>query len=144
MKLKRALTGLATTGAVVLALLSPAEAAMSLLERQTFDRVNVARVRHGVRPVQPGWRLRRAAEAHSVRMANAGRIFHGGTWRFGGRRCFGQNVGVGPSLWRMFEAFMRSPAHRANFLNPCFRYAGVGIVERAGYYWVTVNLASPP
>ncbi len=97
------------------------------------------------RNLELGWRLRELAEYHSHVMANRGYIFHvpylearlsdaGArfTW-------WGDNVGVGRpgKLHDLFVAFMASPAHRENILDPRFTRVGVGVVERDGFAWVT-------
>jgi uncharacterized protein YkwD len=39
----------------------------------------------------------------------------------------GENVGSGPSVEAIQAAFMNSPGHRANILNPEFNWAGAGV-----------------
>ncbi|MCB1325003.1 MAG: CAP domain-containing protein [Spirochaetales bacterium] len=39
----------------------------------------------------------------------------------------------------LMTAWLRSPGHRANMLNPRFRYMGVGVVEADGAYYATQN-----
>ena len=85
--------------------------------------------------------LRAAAERQSVLMAKRGRLFHGSLAWTSGRRCWGQNVGKGPTIWAVFRAFMRSADHRANMLDRCYRRAGYGVVKIRGAVWVTVNFA---
>ena len=50
----------------------------------------------------------------------------------------GENVGTGDNAPQIHDAFMNSPAHRANILDPEFTHIGVG-VERGsdGRIWVT-------
>jgi uncharacterized protein YkwD len=43
----------------------------------------------------------------------------------------------------MHRAFMHSPGHRANILNPAFRQAGIGIVKINGNLWVTEVFRRP-
>jgi uncharacterized protein YkwD len=38
---------------------------------------------------------------------------------------------------------MRSPAHRANILNPAYRQVGVGIVRANGRLWITQVFRRP-
>jgi uncharacterized protein YkwD len=80
------------------------------------------------------------ARSHSYAMARAGRLYH--TANLGslvrGWTYLGENVGVGANLRTLNQAFMNSPAHRANILCRCFRLLGAGVVRDArGYYWVT-------
>jgi uncharacterized protein YkwD len=50
----------------------------------------------------------------------------------------GENVGVGGDVDVLHQAFMNSPAHKANIVLPGFAYVGVGTVRRDGRMWVTV------
>ena len=81
------------------------------------------------------------ARAHSVQMARAGRIYHSNLNTVGskiaGWRVLGENVGMGPDLRVLNQAFMNSPGHRANLLCKCFRYMGIGVVQSGRYYFVT-------
>lgn len=123
---------------------APSIARMGEPERAIVTMTNAARDRHGLSPLSPGWRLRRYAERHARAMARQGRIFHGHLGFGEGRRCWGQNVGVGETPWRVFRAFMRSASHRSNILNECFRYIGVGVVRSGGLVWVVMDFGSAP
>ncbi len=49
----------------------------------------------------------------------------------------GENVGMGPSLAAVQNAFMHSAPHRANILNPVYDRIGTGVARNsAGYYFV--------
>ena len=102
---------------------------------------NLARHQHDLPRLVEGARLRAAAERQSTRMAKRGRLFHGSLAWTSGRRCWGQNVGKGPTIRAVFRAFMRSADHRANVLDGCYRRAGYGVVKIRGAVWVTVNFA---
>jgi uncharacterized protein YkwD len=54
--------------------------------------------------------------------------------------CWGENIAVsGGSMRDVEKAFMHSPDHRANILNPCFKHVAIGIVrDDDGVAWVTV------
>jgi uncharacterized protein YkwD len=49
----------------------------------------------------------------------------------------GENVAMGPTLDSAFDALVKSAPHRANMLNPKFKKAAIGVVERGGYFWIT-------
>jgi uncharacterized protein YkwD len=124
----------------VLVFAAPA-ASLDQPEQRLAAMTNVARHRHDMpRLVQRG-RLSAAAERQSVRMAKRGRLYHGSLAWTPGRRCWGQNVGKGPTIRAVFRAFMRSADHRANMLERCYRRAGYGVVKIRGAVWVTVNFA---
>ncbi|MGI8408167.1 MAG: CAP domain-containing protein [Actinomycetota bacterium] len=54
----------------------------------------------------------------------------------------GENVGVGGTVSSLHEAFMNSPLHRANMLNPTFKHIGVGVIKKDNRIWVTVMFSA--
>ncbi len=87
-------------------------------------------------------KLSRYAKQHSREMAEAGELFHtpnladklnGLDWSVGG-----ENIGMGPSLEGLQDAFMASKPHRQNILREAFDHAAIGVVESDGSLWVTV------
>jgi hypothetical protein len=71
------------------------------------------------------------ARRHSQRMANSGTIYHNGNLASeapSGWKSLGENVGMGPTCDDIHNAFMNSPSHRANILDPDFNFVGVGVV----------------
>jgi uncharacterized protein YkwD len=50
----------------------------------------------------------------------------------------GENVGAGPTVESIEPAFMASPDHRANILNPVYDHVGTGVATNAtsGYVFV--------
>ncbi|MDQ3508801.1 MAG: CAP domain-containing protein [Actinomycetota bacterium] len=78
-------------------------------------------------------RLQQAARAHSRDMLNRGYFAHGNTGarlrNFGYPwRTFGENIGYNRTPVAMHRAWMRSPGHRSNMLNPRFREIGIGAI----------------
>jgi uncharacterized protein YkwD len=102
---------------------------------------NTARHRYDLPRLVGRARLSAAAQRQSVRMAKRGLLFHGSLAWTSGRRCWGQNVGMGPTISAVLRAFMRSADHRANMLDRCYRRAGYGVVKVRGAVWVTANFA---
>lgn len=50
---------------------------------------------------------------------------------------FGENLAKGyPTSEETVTAWMNSPGHKANILNPNFTYIGVNVYEYNGYYYV--------
>jgi uncharacterized protein YkwD len=134
--------------ALVLTMLLPATApaaeARSLepsLEQQLTDLINRERRAAGRPALSTELQLTRIARDWSGTMADAGRLSHrpdlGGEISGAWRRT-GENVGVGPSLTKMHDAFMASPGHAENVLGDYDR-VGVGVIEDGGRLWVTVN-----
>jgi uncharacterized protein YkwD len=117
-------------------------------EAQLAQRINAARAHAGLRPlvVTPGttdvarrwsWHLADAqALSHNPSLVHD--LAHAGSadWTD-----IAENVGEGPSNdpGALFDAYMHSPPHRANILDPHARYLGVGVVERAGLAWNTLD-----
>jgi hypothetical protein len=59
----------------------------------------------------------------------------------------GENVGYGPDVNRVFQAFVNSPPHFANMVDGAFQWVGVGVAYGGGRMWVAVefmNGAPPP
>jgi uncharacterized protein YkwD len=131
---------LAIALAGVLVFAAPA-ASLDRPEQRLAAMTNTARYRHDMPRLVERTRLSAAADRQSVRMAKRGRLFHGSLAWTSGRRCWGQNVGKGPTVRAVFRAFMRSVDHRANMLDRCYRRAGYGVVKNRGAVWVTVNFA---
>jgi hypothetical protein len=74
-------------------------------------------------------------------MARAGYISHdlsqtayrcAGAWTL-----YGENVGVGPDVQSVHQAFMNSPGHRENILFPYFTELGTGTAWSKGNVYVT-------
>jgi len=87
-------------------------------------------------------RLSRYARRHSRQMAERGELFHtpdladklqGTGWSIGA-----ENVGMGPSLEALEDAFMGSRPHRRNILRAGFERTAIGVFESGGKFWVTV------
>jgi hypothetical protein len=56
----------------------------------------------------------------------------------------GENVGEGPTVSDIHNAFMQSPEHRANILDHDFTQVGVGVsVDKNGIIWVTEDFRQP-
>lgn len=112
-------------------------------ERQLRAMVNDVRDERRVRTLKMRRFLVRAARHHSREMAASGTLEHSDDLAAvaGGRpwRIIGENIGYGPSMEVLHEAFMDSPPHRRNQLNEAYRLVGVGTARGAdGRIWVTV------
>jgi uncharacterized protein YkwD len=48
----------------------------------------------------------------------------------------GENVGIGPNVGTIHQAFLASPEHYRNLADPVFTHAGIGVfVDGAGRTW---------
>jgi uncharacterized protein YkwD len=134
--------GLTVALSVALAAVAPTAQAEWTPRLDMLRWMNSARDNRDVSRLDMTWRLRRLANRHSHEMAEEGRIFHSaslaGTLRYVSWRVAGENVGVGASMWRLYEAFMDSSPHRANILDGRFRRVGVGVFAHDGFLWVTM------
>lgn len=88
--------------------------------------------------------MSRYATRHSRQMAARGELFHSSWDRLTrelegtGWQIAGENVGMGPSVDEVQEAFMQSGPHRHNVLLRAFDHAAIGVVESDGSVWITV------
>ena len=123
---------------------SPASAANG--EGSFVSKMNAERSARGLAPLEVYWDLVDDARAHSATMASEDRLHHnpnlGGVTS--GWQGLGENVGVGPSVSSLHDAFMASSGHRANILGD-FNYVGVGVVKESDTkIWVTVVFMRGP
>jgi uncharacterized protein YkwD len=116
-------------------------------EQQLLDRVNAERTVAGVAPLAYCGRLQAQATAHAADQATAGRMSHTGTdgstlrerafragylpgagngWKIGENVAFGFN-----DVDRVVAAWMASPSHRANIVDPVFVHLGAAKVAGA-------------
>lgn len=92
--------------------------------------VNGVRQSHGLAPLQVYGELVGIARGWSDHMAGVGGISHNpnlsgavsAPWRK-----LGENVGVGYDVSGLMSAFVNSPAHYKNIVDPQFNYIGVGV-----------------
>jgi uncharacterized protein YkwD len=121
---------------------NPAAAANSG-EKELRTYVNEARDKRGARELGMRKFLVRAARRHSRQMASSGQLVHSTDLAsYVGSRSWsiiGENIGYGPSMDVLHDAFMDSPPHRKNQLNRRYRHVGVGMaLGDDGRIWVTV------
>jgi uncharacterized protein YkwD len=120
--------------------------ATTTLERRMLRLTNESRELRDLHRLRLDHARSDRARRHSVAMARYGDLFHtsdppdyylrGVRWSR-----WGENVGDtggGSDLRPLHDAFMDSPDHRANVLNPRFERVAVGVVMRGGKAWVTL------
>jgi hypothetical protein len=107
---------------------SPASASS---ESEFVSRTQGARSSHGVRAYGVRSDLASVARRQAQRMAAQRTIYHNpnlgsevGNWR-----SVGENVGMGPSVASIHDAFMGSSSHRANILSTTFTEVGIGTAQ---------------
>ena len=121
-------------------------------ESQLVNKINNARKANGKALLQVYWDLTDDARSHSKKMRDQGKLFHNPNLAnvTSGWKALGENVGVGPDIDSLFDAFMASGAHRSNILGG-YNYVGVGVAAADGVVWVTMvfmlgddDLLDPP
>lgn len=99
-------------------------------EREFVERIDALRVSKGLAPLEVHPELVAVARAWARRMADADEISHNpdlarqvrADWQK-----LGENVGVGMTVPRLHDAFVKSPAHYRNLVDPDFTHVGVGV-----------------
>jgi hypothetical protein len=102
-------------------------------------KINNLRAGKGLAALQVNANLVEKARAWSAGMADAGRIWHSTLsdgitedWKK-----LGENVGMGGSVDGLHRAFVNSPHHYENLVDPAFGYVGIGIVMSGDTIFVT-------
>ncbi len=118
---------------------APANASSNRDEAQFVKRINAVRASQGLARLKINANLTGKARRWAGTMAAQERIWHsnlsdGVTARW---QKLGENVGVGPSVAALHEAFVKSPTHYANLVDPAFRYVGLGVVTVDGRSFVS-------
>jgi uncharacterized protein YkwD len=134
---------LAAFTAVTLVATEPASASTGTDELEFAAKLNELRVSRGLRPLEYRGALFDSARAWSEQMLAAGRISHDPNlgqvalpWSK-----IGENVGNGYGVQALHDAFVASPAHFQNMIDPAFDALGIGVVHAAdGMIFVTVRM----
>ncbi len=111
-------------------------------EVQMFvDRINELRAERGIDPLSPDPELELTATAWAAHMSQTQDLEHAEDLSLGVStdwRKLGENVGVAPEaqLDELFEAFVASPTHLANLVDPTFDKIGIGVVHANGKLWM--------
>jgi hypothetical protein len=127
----------------------PAEPAAATPEDEAafVAALNDVRIANGLPPFTVDPELADLARAHAQEMADAGDIFHAnpisagytGEWAK-----LGENVGVGANVEVLMDAFVASPGHFANIVDPAFTHVGVGVVYRDSALYTTHRFLQRP
>ena len=133
------LTAAAAAGTLLVSLvLVPTASASS--SSSFVSLVNSARASHGLQGYAVSSQLTSVALGQAERMASQQRLYHNPSlasqvtsWKY-----VGENVGYGPDVATLFQAFMNSSPHRANILDHDFTQIGVGAVTKNGTLWVSM------
>jgi len=107
---------------------------------------NAERTSRGLRALSTSADLQSLAQTRANQMAQSGVLAH--TTNLGSKVSgwlkLGENVGRGPTVSDIETAFMNSPEHRDNILDPAFSQLGVGVTwDGVKYFWVAVVFRQP-
>jgi hypothetical protein len=132
--LKKILVVLALVCSLVVGVQSKADAAFSML-----DSINEQRASRGLAALTVNAQLEGLATAWSQTMADQGKISHSDlvTGVTENWKKLGENVGTGASLDAVAAAFVASPPHLADIIDPDFQSVGIGVVKEGASYYVT-------
>ncbi len=101
------------------------------IEARIIERTNSQRAHFGLPPLSVDHSLLRSARQHAAWMTNARSMTHT-------TRPVGENIAMGQhSSGEVLNAWMNSPGHRANILNPGYRRIGVAAYRtpEGTVYW---------
>jgi cysteine-rich secretory family protein len=107
---------------------------------------NADRAAARLKPLATANDLQSLAQSRANDMARSGRLAHTTTLgsKVSGWKKLGENVGRGPNLRDIETAFMASPSHRENILDPDFSQFGVGVTwDGKEYFYVAVVFRQP-
>ena len=105
--------------------------------------INELRAEQGLTPLQINAELTRESREWAVQLRADDELSHAADLSVGITTVWlklGENVGVGPvdRIDDLFDAFVASPDHLANLLDPSFEAVGVGVVyDDDGRLWTT-------
>lgn len=121
------------------------------VEREMLALINSERSTRGIAPLQLASALNTAAEDHSDWMLRSDIFSHSGAggsspharmqqagFELSGNARSGENIGwqsergdagISDDIADIHQSLMNSPGHRANILNPDYRYIGIGVEE---------------
>ncbi len=123
----------------------------STVEREMLALINQERTSRGLNPLELERNLNESSEDHSTWMLDTDRFSHtgqggssatqrmqaagfdlSGSWRTGENIAWQSErgaPGISDDVAQLHQNLMNSPGHRANILNPDFKYIGIGIEE---------------
>ena len=133
---------------------STASAATTTAEQRAFDLLNADRVSNGLAPLKLNHAVTAVAERHAQDEINRNFFDHNnpdGLSPFDRLRAAsisysyaGENLAINRDVASAEKAFMNSPGHRANILNPNYTEVGIGVrYNSQGSVYVVQNFISP-
>ncbi|RMH76738.1 MAG: CAP domain-containing protein, partial [Actinomyces sp.] len=108
--------------------------------------LNQVRAGVGLPPLQVDPELTALARQWAQTMADAGHIFHASSLSAGVTTPWlklGENVGVGANVEVLVDAFVASPGHYANIVDPAYTRIGVGVVYAGSALYTAHRFMQP-
>ena len=106
------------------------------------QQTNATRASKGLSVLQVSGSLASEARTHTQAMASSNSLYHSTADQYPGNWIgLGENVGVGPACNDVEQAFLASPHHYENIVDPKWTSIGVGVVPNSDGtgIWVTVS-----
>ena len=118
---------------MVLALVVSACLTLTPQQETVAHHLNVDRRVHARTTLGTHWPAQAKAQAWAERLAREQRLYHSNlSDGFSGGWCaLAENVGTGANVAEIQRAYMASPSHRSNILNPRWNGMGVGYAKDA-------------
>jgi hypothetical protein len=145
--LARAALAVAASCFVVLGASPAHAAAIPGAADQVLGLVNQERARAGLSPLTMDAQLNSAAQNYAEAMGSTGVYAHNGAdgstplsrmnaAGFPGTGAWGENIAAAyNTAAEVMQAWMNSPGHRSNLLNPTFTHIGIGAAQVTGSQW---------
>lgn len=131
--------------ASLLLVLGMASACMTSEQYDGFTALNADRSANAMPVLGYDQMLENKAQAWAENLAAKGYLYHSnlpdgitGCWRW-----LGENVGYGPSISVIENAYMNSPGHRANILSPNYTVAAVGVAHHGLLVYTVQEFMQP-
>ncbi len=123
---------LAIAALLVLVMGSTLTACQSSEQARVAQLVNQTRAQYGRSALRDNLQLDQKAQAWAEHLARYNTLAHsnlpsGITYQW---RSLAENVGYGGSIEQVHQAYLNSPGHRANILDPRWNYMGTGVAWR--------------
>jgi len=121
----------AAAAAVIVAALSLLTACLSASQSQVQSEMNSDRNAHGLSSLGLNGDAQAKAQAWAEKLARENTLYHSNLPDgIRVRWCsLGENVGYGPTVPAIEDAYMNSPGHRANILSTKWNGVGVGVAK---------------
>lgn len=126
-------------GALVAGVLGGAPASAAATDEAGFVRlINAERTSRGLGALAVRADLTDVARRHAAKMAASGEIYHNDSLssQVKGWKQIGENVGTGPRVADIHQAFMDSAPHRSNILHAAYNQIGVGVASDGEHLYV--------